>query len=169
MSNEEESPFVQGMREYAARVEMSEYEARHSLRRFIVSLSPDDKEQLHRLLQIAASSEGITHYWLGVIDGYRDGSPEDQLCFSCGKRHDDDLEKIANGNPRPEETIVYTADLTTEDGIEDFLEAYEVTVNEDGELQCDYCMHTWSSIEDRMRRKPGKGGCPVCVEKEKWG
>lgn len=126
----------------------------HEVQEFFSSLDEQQLKNLRGLIKVIEMNESAGGYYAGIIGGellHRFG-----VCMACGKKHDEELKRMAGEGPsekRDEATL---------------RDEYRVILTGVGEqVQCTDCGLIYSSLEDRMLRKPDE--CSGCEQKAKWG
>lgn len=179
MSNhEDETPDNFGMvfmnmppevREIIEHHRMHAEQAAHDTTNFFDSMTEDQLRSLRGVLGVIRSDPDSTPYFMGLVSSalqYKFG-----VCLGCGKKHDEELTKMAHPDV-PSETRISDASkskMTTTEYLNKCIE-YRVHIRGDGpEVICNNCGVTYVSLEDRMLRRPDIEGCDGCIQKEKWG
>jgi hypothetical protein len=152
----------------------------HDVRAFLDGMTSDQLHMFGRVLRAIAGDESAATYYVGMTLGLLHA--KFNICLACGKNHDEALADMVG----PEETK--SSKPAKRDAVTPLKEFHEKLADRDAQMvtfevqlttpedrslnpavECIHCGTTWSSLEDRMLRKPGKGGCSTCIEKEKWG
>ncbi len=168
---------------------MLEQEAKLRMRRFINEIIDDKKNgatnavTLSDLIFQAASTPNFAVQTIGYISG-RMGVVHPDCCEGCGLPQCEHIENSAPSIKTPvteskEEEVRSSSDDVAVEETEslavdtyDFdLKVFNLTEIPDsgGMVRCNGCGKEYISLNDRMLRVPGVGGCEGCIEKNKWG
>ena len=153
----------------ADRKEMEQQEWAHSLSRFFDSLDAEQVVTLRKMMHgvvMTTEHSDIPSFWEGLLTGIMHFKYN--TWFGRGENHDHVLDAVAGQTEadaahEPDGTGMSDADY------KDMMALYGLEITEEGALVCKGCGATSVSLKDRMRRDPGKEGCPGCIQREKWG
>lgn len=163
---------LEQMRQYHDLHEMSHDDLAHERQRFLDELNED---QLHALglmmrgIQGSATSLFTQGYITALLHVKYDHC-------GCGTKHD--MSQVDEAStpptmpseqeavPLPDEQHEYREAKMKEYGLEEMPVPGNPSLTY---IRCANCKQPYPSLDDRMRREPGPGGCGGCQQKTKWG
>jgi hypothetical protein len=147
----------------------------HQALDFLNGLSEDQLKTFRGIVSGIGAIPDSVPYYIGLVGGLL--YQKFNICLACGKNHDKDLADLTGDGPAQAEPT--PPDYSLEDiGFQ--LAAYEVEFEIDnatsGPVLClGPCKDAggtrgrWDSLEQRMERKAGTGGCDFCANIAKFG
>lgn len=148
----------------------------HTTLRFLRSLDEEQLRAFRGVLSAVSVTEDTVPYYMGLVGGLL--HEKFGVCLGCGNKHDDELAHMAGtgqvhvGSVSDEEYTLeqfridcenYGVEPFTDDNIFSMVLCLGPCKDRGGERG------KWSSIQERMDRKAGFGGCDFCVQIQKWG
>lgn len=161
--------------------------AKHEVRDFIIGLNADQRRTLTGIINVVSQAPGSAPFYVGIISTIQDF--KDNICFACGKNHDDMVGELLESAIKPEvanhpsmfkaaakppskeeviQRINEAKDKVAEPDEGPSMEQYNLHLVK-GRLLCKNCGTEYVSVEDRALRPEGIKGCDGCIQKEKWG
>lgn len=134
---------------------------RHDIFSFIENLNEDKLITFQKILASISQYPDIVNYYMGISHGLL--SSNHGVCLACSRKHDLDLEEMT----LPKNDVKEDPVKDKPEKMDKLFEEYNLQIDPEGRIKCKGCGMRYSSLSDRMRRKPDE--CNGCIEKAKWG
>jgi hypothetical protein len=141
---------------------MAQQDSIHHKQEFLESLDESQLKELRSILDWVDGAPSANGYIQGLVTWLL--RQKFGHCI-CGENHSDELQK-QNDDKRDE-----PVESVPQPDYDALAKEYGVMFADDQTtgVICVECGHRYISLDDRMLRKPGQGGCIGCQHKTKWG
>lgn len=166
--------FSEQSRKHADRHKLEDEMSKAAIHNFIDGLNVDQLKMMHDILHMTIESAEVGYNISGVLTGclmFKHGRSwgGGDTPWSAGPSVMDDENgehKITHDEAREALSNLQAPDARQRD-----MEKYNIEPDPDNEgyFRCKGCHMFVFSLEDRMLREPGTGGCDGCKHKQAWG
>lgn len=144
---------------------MSQQDSVHRKQEFLEGLNADQLRELRSIIDWVEGSPQASGYMTGLITGLLRAKGH---CI-CGENHEPE-EGDEQDFAAAAERAIDSDKAESAEHVAALMSEYDMEFTEDHtKVRCVNCKMEYPSLDDRMLRKPGKGGCPGCQQQTKWG
>ena len=143
----------------------------HTSYAFLEALPEEHLRELRIILLGISNQSSMADFFAGLTTAMM--KSKFGVCAACGEKHDSVPEAWSQElglAPKPGESWTdFMSRIPSEFSNNAANYGMSFVPNDWPKVRCEGCGTISASLEDRMRRPAGVGGCSTCQQKQKWG